>query len=172
LLLADLNDAEEIVQLVNSAYRGESSKAGWTTEADLLDGQRVDLARIHEQIQNPNSVIGLMRSTKTSHITAVVHLEKKDAHSSYLGMLTVNPKIQNSGLGKQMLLQAEQFCKENWLSQKIEMTVIASRKELIEYYQRRGYHLTGERRPFPTHDPRFGIPKVQNLEFVVLEKQL
>ena len=54
----------------------------------------------------------------------------------------------------------------------MEMTVIANRGELIAWYERRGYVLTGERRPFPLDDPRFGLPKTRDLAFVVLEKPL
>lgn len=168
---ATLADAPAIVELVNSAYRGETSKKGWTTEADFLGGQRTDMREIEAIIKDSKSVILLMFSAQ-NNISACVHLEKISLKKAYLGMLTVNPTSQQGGIGKALLKTAEVFVHESWQVQEIEMTVISLRKELISWYERRGYHLTGERKTFPMHDPRFGLPKRDDLEFVVLVKSL
>jgi ribosomal protein S18 acetylase RimI-like enzyme len=160
-------DIPELVSLVNSAYRGDSSKKGWTTEADLLDGVRTDPNTLLEQLNQPEQTI--LKAVDDSHkiLGCVSLLEKKD--KLYLGMLTVQPDIQASGIGKKLLQAAEDYAKIKNIYC-IEMTVISVRQELIAWYQRRGYLLTGEKRAFPS-DPKFGIKK-QDLEFVVLEKHL
>jgi ribosomal protein S18 acetylase RimI-like enzyme len=165
---ATLNDAATLVQLVNSAYRGENSKKGWTTEADLLDGQRTDEAAIIDLIKKPDAAL-LKYEAPGGALQACVYLEKQQ-EKLYLGMLTVAPHLQKSGLGKKLLQAAEAYSREQHCKT-IIMTVISVRKELIQWYERQGYHLTGETKPFPHDDPRFGIPK-QPLEFVVLKKYL
>jgi predicted N-acetyltransferase YhbS len=160
-------DIAALVTLVNSAYRGESSKKGWTTEAELLGGLRTDPITLLAQINQPGHTI-LKAVDSTNNLIACVSLEEK-ANKLYLGMLTVQPDIQASGIGKKMLAASEAFALGKHLNC-IEMTVISVRSELIAYYERRGYRATGEKRDFPT-DPKFGIQK-QALEFIVLEKYL
>jgi N-acetylglutamate synthase-like GNAT family acetyltransferase len=165
--VATESDISALVQLVNSAYRGPSSKKGWTTEADLLDGVRTDPNTLLEQLKQTEQTI--LKATDISrNIIGCVSLQKKK-DTLYLGMLTVQPDIQATGIGKKLLLAAEDFAR-NHAIYCIEMTVISVRHELIAWYQRRGFELTGEKRAFPT-DPKFGIKK-QDLEFVVLEKKL
>lgn len=160
-------DINELVLLVNSAYRGDSSKKGWTTEAELLEGVRTDPNTLLAQINQPGQTI-LKATNNVQEIIACVSLEEKD-NKIYLGMLTVKPDIQATGIGKKMMQAAEAFAISKNLYC-IEMTVISVRSELIAFYERRGYQQTGEKRDFPT-DPKFGIKK-QELEFIVLEKKL
>ncbi|HLG36251.1 MAG TPA: GNAT family N-acetyltransferase [Bacteroidia bacterium] len=164
----DLNDIKILNVLVNSAYRGESSKQGWTTEADLLDGIRVDEERLAEIIQKPGSMI-LKYTDEKNKIIACVHLEKKES-KLYLGMLTVSPVEQGRGIGKILMNAAEEEARKQNCSS-VYMTVITDRTELIAWYERLGYVNTGEQKPFPAGDPRFGLPK-KFLEFVVLEKKI
>jgi len=162
-----VEDAPALDKLVNSAYRGDSSREGWTTEADILDGTRTDAAAIAELIQTPGTTI--LKYVEENKILACVEL-KNDEGKLYLGMLTVKPNLQGKGIGKLLLKEAEEEAKrQNCKS--IFMTVISVRKELIDWYVRHGYQLTGERKPFAFNDPRFGQPK-QPLEFIVLEKKL
>ena len=162
-------DAPALVALVNSAYRGDSSRAGWTTEADLLDGQRIDVAALTETIATPGNVILLWVQDHTP--VACVHLERT-GEDCYLGMLTVRPTRQGSGLGRQLLEAAEHWAIEHWSSRSIHMTVIEQRIELIAWYERHGYSRTGRRRPFPYGDERFGLPRRGDLVFEVLCKPL
>lgn len=164
---ATQHDLPELVNFVNSAYRGDSSKAGWTTEADLLDGQRTDEGKLSEMIEATDSRIELAFEDKL--LLGCVYLSKLES-ALYLGMLTVRPGLQNKGLGKLLLQRAEDIARASQLK-KIRMTVINSRTELISFYERRGYKFTGETEPFPENDPRFGIPK-QKLLFHVFEKIL
>jgi ribosomal protein S18 acetylase RimI-like enzyme len=162
-------DAPTLVALINSAYRGDSSRAGWTTEADLLDGQRIDVEGLAETIARPGSVVLLH---ERDHVAAAcVHLERT-GEDCYLGMLTILPAMQGAGLGRQMLEAAERWAVEHWSSRTMFMTVIVQRSELIAWYERRGYRRTGERRPFPYGDARFGLPRRDDLAFEVMRKPL
>ena len=164
---AEPNDVAELNALVNSAYRGESSKQGWTTEADLLDGQRTDDEMLQDMISPSNAM--MLKATSDHKIIGCVYL-RQDNDRLYLGMLTVQPTLQGSGIGKLLLKASEQQAKD-MSCRAVYMTVITVRQELIDWYLRHGYHLTDETQPFKTGDPRFGIPK-QPLEFYVLEKTL
>lgn len=165
---ATLNDAELLATLVNSAYRGETSKKGWTTEADLLDGERTNTDTMRGLLERDDSVI-LKVLHPEKGLIASVHLQRESDHV-YLGMLTVSPVLQGAGVGKMLLKAAEAHAIEMGLPV-IRMTVITVREELIAWYERHGYFRTGDTKPFPAADPRFGIPR-QFLEFAVLEKKL
>lgn len=163
-------DIDELVHHINAAYRGDSSRQGWTTEADLLDGQRTDSEDLLAIIQKPNSYF-LLLHTITNELVASVHLEKIENYC-YLGMLTVSPSQQNKGLGKRLLDASETFAKITWKSEKIKMSVISIREELIAWYQRKGYQFKGESKPFPFGDPRKGLPKRTDFNLMLLEKAL
>lgn len=160
-------DAESINQLVNSAYRGDSSKQGWTTEADLLDGTRIDEEAVKQLIEKTDTTI--LKYVEANHILGCVEL-RQEKGKLYLGMLSVAPNTQGKGIGKKLLHAGEDYAKSIGINTMI-MTVISVRQELIDWYVRHGYQLTGERKPFVVPDTRWGIPK-QKLEFVVLEKKL
>ncbi|MGB5723071.1 MAG: GNAT family N-acetyltransferase [Parasphingorhabdus sp.] len=161
-------DIARLHALIESAYRGESAKRGWTHEADLLGGQRTDAKALREIIAAENQVILLAKDGES--ITGCVQLSNIAEGLAYLGLLTVDPALQAAGLGRELLAESERFVRENWQAQAIEMTVIRQRADLIAYYERRGYIRTGEQRPFPHGDPRFGLPKSPELEFTVLRK--
>ncbi len=160
-------DAESINQLVNSAYRGDSSKQGWTTEADLLDGTRIDEAAVKELIEKTDTTI--LKYVEANQLVGCVEL-RQEKGKLYLGMLSVAPNTQGKGIGKKLLHAGEDYAKSIGINTMI-MTVISVRQELIDWYVRHGYQQTGERKPFVVPDTRWGIPK-QELEFVVLEKKL
>jgi ribosomal protein S18 acetylase RimI-like enzyme len=164
---ATLADAPAINQLVNSAYRGDASRQGWTTEADLLDGTRIDEAAVAELIAQPNTTV--LTYSEADTILGCVEL-RSEKSKLYLGMLSVAPNTQGKGIGKKLMAAAEDHARSLGIAT-IFMTVISVRKELIDWYVRHGYRLTGERKPFAVPDARWGIPK-QQLEFVVLEKKL
>lgn len=168
IVKATLADVPVLNVLINSAYRGESSKKGWTTEADLLDGIRTDSESLSELLNKPGSVM-LLYKNDDEKIVGCVNLQKQN-DKIYLGMLTVNPELQGGGVGKRLLKASEDYAKENGCT-KIYMTVISLRKELIAWYERQGYHVTGEKKPFPMNDPKFGLPKTQ-LDFIVMEKNI
>ncbi|HEX5661672.1 MAG TPA: GNAT family N-acetyltransferase [Polyangiales bacterium] len=166
---AQLDDVDEIVEMVESAYRGDGSRAGWTTEADLLDGQRTDAAAITELIRGQLTRIVLALSAELT-IGSVLLAEERNG--VYLGMLTVRPNAQARGVGRALLAEVERIARSERLGRTIRMTVIGQRAELIAWYARRGYLPTGEHEPFPYGQPRFGLPRRDDLYFAVLEKKL
>jgi ribosomal protein S18 acetylase RimI-like enzyme len=160
-------DLPAIVALVQSAYRGEASRAGWTTEADLLDGQRTDLADVRACLR-PQSVLLVIEDAE--RLVASAHVAVEDG-AGYFGMFSVSPELQGRGVGKRLLAEAERLVREDWGLAVMRMTVIDVRSELIAFYERRGYARTGITKPFPYGDERFGLPKRSDLRFEVLEKQ-
>jgi len=167
---AETVDAPALHRLIEGAYRGEGAKRGWTHEADLLGGQRTDLDALGAILADDRQSI--LIAAEGSKAVACVHLCEARAGVAHLGMLTVDPTRQSAGLGRQLLAASELEVVRLLNAREIEMTVISSRSELIAWYERRGYHLTGERRPFPYGDERFGLPQIDTLEFVVMSKAL
>lgn len=167
IIPATLTDVAELVVLINSAYRGESSKKGWTTEANLIGGQRIDDEGLTEQMTDPNAVI-LKYTNPEGHITGCVYLQKR-GEKLYLGMLTVSPTLQANGLGRQLLEAAENYARSIHYHT-ITMTVITTRTELLEWYERRGYAKTGEVIPLNITE-RNGILN-QPVEMFKLEKSI
>lgn len=167
---ATSSDIPALHALIESAYRGDSARQGWTHEADLLDGQRTDPASLAEIIDDPDQRI--LVALDGSDIIGCVQIARKEHGKSYLGLLSVDPLRQTSGLGKHLIAAAEHAAATEFRARSIEMTVIKQRTELIDYYRRRGYLPTGEERPFPMGDERFGLPKTSDLTFVVLARNI
>jgi len=167
--LATSADVAAIVALVESAYRGDVSRKGWTTEADLLDGQRTDPAGVAELIAKPGSC--MLLAERDGALLACANLEKR-GEAGYFGMFSVRPDLQGAGIGRAVLAEAERLARDDWHCREMHMTVISVRDELIAWYERRGYRRTGIHSPFPYGDARFGIPKREDLRFELLVKTL
>ncbi|MFE3456072.1 GNAT family N-acetyltransferase [Nocardiopsis aegyptia] len=162
-------DVPALVDLVNSCYRGDSSKQGWTTEADLLDGQRVDDEGILALVGQADT--RLLVAEIDGDLVACCEL-RRDGEDAYFGMFSVRPGRQGGGLGRIVLAEAERIAVDGWGSRRMRMKVIRQRAELIAWYERRGYKTTGNTEPFPYGDESFGLPKRSDLEFVELVKDL
>ncbi|MEU6841237.1 N-acetyltransferase [Streptomyces sp. NPDC046716] len=162
-------DADALVALIESAYRGDTSRSGWTTEADILQGQRTDPEGVLAVVKDPDS--RLLTVERDGEIVACCQLEHRDT-AAYFGMFAVSPALQGAGLGKQIIAEAERSARESWGVREMHMTVISVRDELIAWYERRGYRRTGEMSPFPYGDERFGIPQRPDLQFELLVKPL
>lgn len=162
-------DIPLLVDLVTSAYRGDASRAGWTTEADLLDGNRIDSDVLHADIERPRSRVVLAIHERNA--IACAHVADVAGYG-YFGMFSVRPGLQGGGIGGTLLLECERIAREDWSLPTMRMTVIDVREELIAWYVKRGYSRTGIFKPFPYGDTRFGIPKRADLRFEVLEKPL
>lgn len=161
-------DIPQLVKLINSAYRGEGSKAGWSTEADLLKGDlRTDEANIAALMEKENAVF-LKFTDDDGQIQGCVFLDNQDGRL-YLGMLSVNPQLQAQGIGKRLLAAADDHARAQNCTA-IFMRVFHVRTELMAWYIRHGYGSTGERIPF-NGDPRFGMA-TEPLEFEILEKPI
>ena len=168
-------DVPAVVALVESAYRGDVSRQGWTTEADFLDGRRTGADEVLATIRRPRSRILLAeRPGETPHereLVACAHVADEDG-TGYFGMFSVQPGLQGSGIGKAVLAEGERVVRDEWRLSVMRMTVIDIRDELIAFYERRGYRRTGKFKPFPYGDARFGEPRRRDLRFEILEKSL
>jgi ribosomal protein S18 acetylase RimI-like enzyme len=172
------DDVDAVVALVESAYRGDASRVGWTTEADFLDGRRTGPDDVGACIARARSRILLAEAVGTETpadgaraLLACAHVAEENG-AGYFGMFSVQPGLQNAGIGKAVLAEAERIAGEEWDLATMRMTVIDIRAELIAWYERRGYRRTGILKPFPYGDARFGIPRRDDLRFEVLEKRL
>ena len=162
-------DIDALVALIESACRGDTSKQGWTTEADMLGGRRTGPDDVQACIDRARSVI--LIAERDAQLLACAHVADEDG-AGYFGMFSVNPALQGGGIGKQVIAEAERVVREEWALPAMRMAVIDIRDELIAFYERRGYHRTGIKKPFPYGDERFGLPKRDDLRFEVLEKAL
>ena len=167
---ATAEDLPDLHALVHGAYRGDSARRGWTHEADLLDGQRIDRPSLEATLADPAQIILLARQDGV--LTGCVQITDRGDGLAYLGMLAVDPARQAAGLGRRLVGAAETTARDRFKAARMEMTVIVQRAELIAWYQRLGYARTGETRPFPATDPRFGLPRRDDLAFTVLARAL
>ncbi|WP_329280637.1 GNAT family N-acetyltransferase [Streptomyces sp. NBC_01451] len=162
-------DVDTLVALIESAYRGDSSRAGWTTEADILEGQRSDAQGVLDVVKSADS--RMLTVEQDGRVVACCQLEHRGDHA-YFGMFAVSPALQGAGLGKVIIAEAERAARETWGAREMHMTVISVRNDLIAWYERRGYRRTGEMSPFPYGDERFGVPQRDDLQFELLVKEL
>ncbi|WP_017580264.1 GNAT family N-acetyltransferase [Nocardiopsis valliformis] len=163
------SDVPALVALVNSCYRGNSSRQGWTTEADLLDGQRVDADAMTEVLGRTNTLVLVGESE--GEIVTCCELQRS-INGAYFGMFSVRPELQGAGLGRVVLAEAERMAALEWGCRLMRMKVLKQRPELIAWYERRGYTSTGKTEPFPYGDEAFGMPRRDDLAFVELTREL
>lgn len=173
------DDIPALIELVTSAYRGDVSRQGWTTEADLLAGQRINADMLHTDLETPGSLLLVaIDSVDEDHarLISCASIAKQPCAdgvpTAYFGMFSVSPDAQGDGIGKIVLAEAERIARDTLECARMRMTVIDVREELIAYYERRGYRRTGIKKPFPYGDPRYGLPKRDDLQFEILEKAL
>ncbi|MGC4104041.1 GNAT family N-acetyltransferase [Ferruginibacter sp.] len=168
IAVAGIADSKAITDLLNSAYRGEGSKQGWTTEAHLIAGDvRTSETNVQQVMQQSGSVL-LKYTGDDGIVSGCVNLQQH-GDKVYLGMLSVSPHLQGAGIGKKLLQAADEYALQRHCKA-VYMTVISVREELINWYQRYGYKDTGERKAF-VEDGESG-KHLQPLEFMVMEKLL
>ncbi|WP_241249760.1 GNAT family N-acetyltransferase [Rhodococcus sp. X156] len=169
-------DAEAVAALVQLAYRGEESRSGWTTEADLLRGQRTDAGQVRQRLARPGTQVLLLCAADGALLGCCELTGPTPGQGTpgqaYFGLFSIRPGHQGEGLGRLLLAEAERRAVTELGCSTMELTVITQRAELIAWYLRRGYRRTGERRPFPYGDERFGVPLRDDLELEVLTKVL
>ena len=163
-------DLGSLHALIEGAYRGDTARRGWTHEADMVDGQRTTIDVLAAELADPAQRILVARDGAA--IVGCVALTDQGNGTCYLGMLSVDPGRQATGLGGRLIDAAENAARAVFNARRIEMTVVAQRDTLIAWYERRGYRRTGEQRPFPYDDARFGIPRRDDLFFIVLARDL
>ncbi|MBO9534833.1 MAG: GNAT family N-acetyltransferase [Solirubrobacteraceae bacterium] len=176
---ATQDDVPAIVALVESAYRGDGSRIGWTTEADLLHGQRTDAAMVAESMSRPGLYVLLafdggemVGSCELSDPSVAPQSPRGSGRAAYLGMFAVQPSLQGAGVGRAILEEAVRIARDEWGADALELTTIRQREDLIAWYERRGFTRTGEYRAFPYGDERYGKPQRDDLEQAVLSRPL
>jgi ribosomal protein S18 acetylase RimI-like enzyme len=163
-------DIPDLHHLIESAYRGESSRAGWTTEADLLDGQRTDPEDLADILADPKQA--LLTAWHADELVGCVLIADRGEGAGYFGMLSICPTLQGGGLGRRLVDAAHAALADRFDARRVRISVLPQRETLIAWYERLGYRLTGVTLPFPYGNPRFGLPKRDDLYFVVMERGL
>lgn len=167
---AGVDDIAALNALIHSAYRGEASRAGWTTEADLLDGQRTDPDDLADILADPCQA--LLTAWREDAPIGCILIADRGQGMGYFGMLSVRPDLQAAGLGRRLIAAAEAELAARFGARRILISVLPQRSELIAWYERLGYRPTGETLPFPYGDPRFGLPLRDDLHFIVMARDL
>jgi ribosomal protein S18 acetylase RimI-like enzyme len=150
-------DVPPLVALIERAYRGPETAGSWVSESHLLKGPRTSNTEISELIAQPDSRFLIAeRHGRILGCCLIQRLGTTECSSgdigkgsAYFGMFAIDPTDHSTGLGKQILAEAERRVRDLWRSSSMVMTVINLREQLIEYYKRRGYTLTGATMPFP-----------------------
>lgn len=163
-------DIPALHRLIESAYRGEASRAGWTTEADLLDGQRTDPDDLADILADPKQ--DLLTAWRGDDLVGCVLIADRGEGTGYFGMLSIRPTLQGGGLGRRLVEAAHRTMADRFGALRVRISVIPQRETLIAWYQRLGYRPTGDTLPFPYGNPRFGLPKRDDLYFIVMERKL
>lgn len=163
-------DIPGLHRLIESAYRGEASRAGWTTEADLLDGQRTDPEDLADILADPKQA--LLTAWRGENLVGCVLIADRGEGTGYFGMLSISPTLQGGGLGRRLVEAAHTALADRFGARRVCISVFPQRETLIAWYERLGYRPTGATLPFPYGDPRFGLPRRDDLYFVVMEHEL
>ena len=163
-------DIPALHTLIESAYRGETSRAGWTTEADLLDGQRTDPEDLSDILADPKQT--LLSAWRGDEPVGCILIADRGVGTGYFGMLSVSPTLQGGGLGRRLVEAAQAALADRFGARRVRISVFPQRETLIGWYERLGYRLTGDTLPFPYGNPRFGLPLRDDLYFLVMERAL
>lgn len=163
-------DIPALHALIESAYRGEVSRAGWTTEADLLGGQRTDPEELAGILADPAQA--LLTAWRGDALVGCVLIADRGQGTGYFGMLSVSPVLQSAGLGRRLVAAAETELAARFGARRVRISVFPQRDTLIAWYERLGYRDTGGTLPFDYGDPRLGSALRDDLYFIVMEREI
>ena len=172
LRIAEMQDAPTLLALIESAYRGDSSRQGWTTEADLLKGQRTDEHGVRAAIISDSGKSLMIVAESAGQIVGCCQLEVKANGHCYFGMFAVRPELQGNGTGRAIVGEAERQARKQFGSNELRLQAFRQRTDLLGWYERLGFADTGDTEAFPYGNESFGIPQRDDLEFVVMSKKL
>ena len=161
---AEISHSQDICNLINLTYRGES---GWTRETHIIGGNRTNLDEITQAMEKTDAQFYVVYLKQ--RLVTCIYLAKEQHQTAYVGFFSVHPDFQGKGIGKYILQQAETIAKVQFSAIKIRMYVVSQRPELIAFYERRGYQRTGSQDPYPLH-LKIGVPKIFGLTIEYLEK--
>lgn len=163
-------DIPSLHRLIESAYRGEASRAGWTHEADLLDGQRTDPDELADILADPKQA--MLTAWRGTDLVGCVLIANRGEGTGYFGMLSIRPTLQGNGLGRRLVDAAHEALVARFGARRVRISVFPQRETLIAWYGRLGYRRTGDTLPFPYGNTRFGLPRRDDLHFLVMERAL
>lgn len=166
--IATPDDAERIQQLVQSAFRTEDSRPDWTGHIELASNFRIDVQEVMDKIVNPENVV-MIGLDNSNALAASIEVAKRGSDYGRLSMIAVDDRYQRAGVGRQVLAYAEDYCRHTWAVEKFSLNALSTRKALIEWYMRRGYHKTGETSPFP-REKFSNVSLPDDMCFIELEK--
>jgi ribosomal protein S18 acetylase RimI-like enzyme len=166
-------DYAEIIDLANLAYRGrEGAVASWNIEKGIVGGQRLDHSLLREELAaKPDGALLVYRADPDSPLLGTAWLNPESDGVWSMGLLTVRPELQNQQLGRKLLGAAERYASDRG-AKRMRIGVLHVRDTLIAWYERRGYRATGETKPYPSDDSRFGTPLREDLHFLIMEKPI
>ena len=145
-------DAENIVALINAAFR--------IAESFFVDGDRITLKEVLEHLRAGEFLL----AEDNNRLIACVYLEPR-GERTYLGLLSVDPTLQKSGVGSLLMSAAEDRCRKR-KAKYMDILTVSLREELPVFYGKRGYVRTGTS-PFPS-DVKTKLP----VHFVHMSKRL
>jgi ribosomal protein S18 acetylase RimI-like enzyme len=161
-------DVATIVSLTDAAYRGEGL-GGWTTEAHLVGVRRIDAEGVEEVLAALERLIIVVEID--GDLAGCIELTRQGSRA-VLGMLAVRPELQGRGIGGAIIREAERICRDELGAKEIRLQVLHMRSDIIGWYDQLGYKPNGEQIPFPYGNERVGVPKRNDLKFIVLTKVL
>ena len=131
-------DAAKITSVINAAFR--------IAEGFFVDGPRISQAEVEQLLVKGSFLLAEV----DDKLNACVYVELR-GERSYLGLLSVDPSCQKSGLGSVLMLEAENFCRARG-SRFMDILIVNLREELPGFYRHRGYVENGTT-PFPEDVP-------------------
>lgn len=132
--LATPADAARITAVINAAFH--------IAEGFFIDGNRIKQEEVEDYLRKGAFIL----AENGEVLSGCVYVELR-GDRSYLGLLSVDPAIQQSGLGSLLMREGEKYCRERG-SQAMDILIVNLREDLPAFYQKRGYVYTGTT-PFP-----------------------
>ncbi|RSM10864.1 hypothetical protein CEP52_003344 [Fusarium oligoseptatum] len=167
--IATPDDAPQLQQLIQAAFRAEDSRKDWVGDAELAANFCISVDEVLPKITSPDSEM-IMAFDDNGALAGTVGVFHRNDDLARLFYLAVDQTLHRGGIGRQVLEYAEGYCQRTWGVKKLGLDALTLRKELISWYMRRGYVPTGEITPFPV-DKLNGRALPEGLGFVEMEKE-
>jgi GNAT superfamily N-acetyltransferase len=149
--IAGSADAEQITALINAAFR--------IAEGFFIDSPRITLGEVHDYLTTGAFLV----APDESGLSGCVYVEPR-GERAYLGLLSVDPSRQQSGLGSRLMIAAEDYCRSRG-ARFMDILIVNLRTDLPAFYEHRGYVENGTT-PFPD------VPTKLPCHFINLSKPL
>ncbi len=153
---ADASEAGALVGLINRAFE---------VERFFLHGDRTNSEAVRELFAKGHFLVAEDNAAgNSSGLAGCVYIEIRGVRA-YLGLLSIEPRLQRRGLGLRLTTAAEDFARELGCDA-MDLRIVSVREELPAFYQRAGY-VEIRTEPFPAEaDPQMPC------HFIVMSKAL